>query len=50
MTVKKGWSYWIYKGEEEERNGDFNKAGILLRELSKQQLEQIRKGDFKMAQ
>ena len=26
MTVKKGWGYWKYKGEEEERNGDFNKA------------------------
>ena len=26
MTVKKGWGYWKYKGEEAERNGDFNKA------------------------
>ena len=26
MTVKKGWGYWKYEGEEAERNGDFNKA------------------------
>ena len=26
MTVKKGWGYWKYQGEEAERNGDFNKA------------------------
>ena len=26
MTVKKGWGYWKYEGEEAEQNGDFNKA------------------------
>ena len=26
MAVKKGWGYWKHKGEEEELNGDFNKA------------------------
>ena len=30
MTVKKGWGYWKYQGEEAERNGDFNKALELL--------------------